>query len=195
MKKEESFEENPGAPVEDVIDLIRVSSWWKLRRQSSSQLSFSNILQNIYSGEKPQGSTIRPSQMSGNYYTICNQQFWWKLVLMKAEQNGKGNESASSSGGLHLPAQLWQLAQHVQEQNPPIWGQRSGLSSISVLYNFLCGTILNICFQIRNNKCGCKGSPTGGRRDWRGEKWGKVEPTLVAQVVSKFLTCPWLCNF
>ena len=50
-------------------------------------------------------------------------------VLMKAEQNGKGNESASSSGGLHLPAQLWQLAQHVQEQNPPIWGQRSGLSS------------------------------------------------------------------
>ena len=26
LKKEESFEENPGAPVEDVIDLIRVSS-------------------------------------------------------------------------------------------------------------------------------------------------------------------------
>ena len=58
----------------------------------------SQILQNIDSGEKPQGSTIRPSQMSGNY-TICHQQFcrllfWWKKwVLMKAEQNGKANES------------------------------------------------------------------------------------------------------
>ena len=149
-----------------------------------------------YSGEKPQGSAIRLSQMSGNY-VICHRQFcqlifWWKMSPYEGRAKWKIKWKC-----LLLLRRASPTCSTLTTRTACSGAKSSNMGSTfrSEFNFFLCGTILNICFLIRNNKCGCKGSPTGGRSDWQDERWGKVQPTLVAQVGSRFLTCPCLCNF
>jgi len=116
---------------------------------------------------------------------------------MKAEQNGKSNES-----GLLLLRRASPTCSTLTTRTACSGAKSSNMGSTFRSESNLCSLQLfmrhnskHLFVLIRNNKCGCKGSPTGGRSDWQDERWGKVQPTLVAQKVLDFWRVPACATF